>query len=79
MATIRASEIGSFIYCRRAWWYRREGYASQNQAEMNAGSAFHAKHGRQVVAAGLLRLLAGLLLLAALAALVVALVNALLG
>jgi hypothetical protein len=68
---IRASEIGSYLYCRRAWWYRRQGMESENQAEMVAGSELHRRHGRQVLRAGLLRtvglilfLLAFLLLLA---------------
>jgi hypothetical protein len=71
--TIRASEIGTFLYCQRAWWFQEQGFESQNQAEMSAGSAFHAGHGRQVFLAGLLRLGGYLLLLAALVALAVGL------
>ncbi|MGC8855242.1 MAG: hypothetical protein ACP5QU_00410 [Anaerolineae bacterium] len=52
---IRASEIGSYLYCRRAWWYRRQGIESENQAEMAAGSELHRRHGRQILRAGLLR------------------------
>jgi len=52
---IRASEVGSYLYCRRAWWYRRHGQPSANQAEMEAGTALHAQHGRQVRAAGTLQ------------------------
>jgi hypothetical protein len=62
---IRASEIGNFLYCRRAWSYQREGEKSANQAEMITGAEMHTQHGRKVFAAGLLRGLAyGLLLLA---------------
>jgi hypothetical protein len=73
MRTIRASEIGTYLFCERAWWYNSQGVESENQAEMAAGSGFHRQHGRQVFRAGLVRLLAWLVLLAALVALAVAL------
>jgi hypothetical protein len=63
MRTIRASEIGTFLFCRRAWWFQQQGEPSQNQAELAGGSEFHHRHGRQVLRAGLLRA-AGWLLLA---------------
>ncbi len=53
MKPIRASEIGSYLYCRRAWWYQRQGQASLNQAELAAGTELHRRHGRQVLRAGL--------------------------
>ena len=65
MKPIRASEIGSYLYCRRAWWYRLNGQESVNQAEMAAGTDLHRQHGRKVLAAGFFRTLAFLLLLAA--------------
>ena len=70
MHPIRASEIGSYIYCARAWWYRRQGWEPENQAELTAGTELHRAHGRSVMAAGLTRTLALILLLAALALLV---------
>ena len=70
MKTIRASEVGSYLFCARAWWYRRQGMESTNQAEMTAGTELHRQHGRTVIASGLTRLLAILLLLAALVLLV---------
>ena len=66
MRTIRASEIGSFLYCRRAWWYQLQGEENINKTELAGGSAYHAGHGRSVVAAGLLRIAAAVVLLAAL-------------
>ena len=65
MKPIRASDIGTYLYCRRAWWYRLNGQASINQAEMAAGTELHRNHGRQVLAAGLLRSLGFILLLMA--------------
>jgi CRISPR/Cas system-associated exonuclease Cas4 (RecB family) len=66
MKIIRASEIGSYLYCRRAWWYRQQGLEPGNQAELNAGTELHRQHGRRVLAAGLQRGLAWLFMLAAL-------------
>lgn len=70
MKTIRASEVGSYLFCARAWWYHRQGIESSNQAEMTAGSEFHRLHGRRVFVSGLLRNLALILLLVALVMLV---------
>jgi len=66
MKTIRASEVGSYLFCARAWWYHRQGVESSNQAEMSAGTELHRHHGRQVFVSGLLRILALILLLVAL-------------
>ena len=64
MRTIRASEIGSYLYCQRAWWYQRLGYQPENQAELASGQEIHARHGRSLFLAGILRTVAiGLLLL----------------
>jgi CRISPR/Cas system-associated exonuclease Cas4 (RecB family) len=68
---IRASDIGSYLYCRRAWWYRRNGYESINQAELAAGTDLHRAHGRTVIAAGLYRALGMLIFLVALVLLAV--------
>jgi hypothetical protein len=66
MRIIRASEIGAYLYCHRAWWYQRQGLPSDNQVELASGSELHRQHGRKVLVAGLLRGLAMGLLLAAL-------------
>lgn len=78
MRTIRASEIGAFLYCRRAWWYQRQGVASGNQAELSGGNEFHYRHGRSVLAAGLLRTVGWVLLLLAVGALAAGLTSILL-
>ncbi len=65
MRTIRASEIGSYLYCQRAWWYQRQGVQSENQAEMAGGTELHERHGRTVLMAGCLRVLAYVFLMAA--------------
>jgi len=67
MKTIRASEIGAYLYCRRAWWYQRQGVSNANQAELAAGTAMHEKHGQAVFVGGCLRSLAYIFLLTALA------------
>jgi hypothetical protein len=66
MRTIRASEIGTYLYCQRAWWYRKRGQPSENQAELSGGSELHYRHGRAVMVTGCLRSLAYALLLLAL-------------
>ena len=78
MKTIRASDIGSYLYCRRAWWYRINGQESANQAELAAGTALHRKHGRAVFAAGLIRYAAWAALLLALVLLTIYLMGRLL-
>ncbi|HEX9989237.1 MAG TPA: hypothetical protein VGE45_12265 [Chloroflexia bacterium] len=71
---IRASEIGEYSYCSRAWWYKHvvkvEPPDGAHKGRLMTGTQAHARHGRAVAAAATLRaigmLLAaiGLLLLA---------------
>lgn len=68
---IRASEIGEYVYCARAWWLRRvQGVAPRNVAALRSGQQAHDRHGRAVATAQAQRRLA--LLLAALALLLLA-------
>ena len=79
MPVIRASDIGTFLYCNRAWSYRRQGVESENQAELTSGIQFHLHHGRGVFAANLARTAGYVLLLIALAVLIYSAVSVLHG
>lgn len=77
---IRASEIGQYAFCARAWWLARvKGHPSTNVAALERGSARHRAHGRTVESYRLLRRAALALLLLAAAALLAWLVLALRG
>jgi CRISPR/Cas system-associated exonuclease Cas4 (RecB family) len=78
MRTIRASEIGTYLYCQRAWWYQRQGMKSENLAELAGGTELHEQHGRAVMTAGCLRVLAYALLLASLVLVTIAITHSLL-
>jgi CRISPR/Cas system-associated exonuclease Cas4 (RecB family) len=58
MRTIRASEIGTYMYCKRAWWYQKRGETSENLGEMLTGSEIHYQHGEIALRLGCLRALA---------------------
>jgi CRISPR/Cas system-associated exonuclease Cas4 (RecB family) len=67
---IRASEIGQYQYCARAWWLGSVmGVAPTNTRELAEGGAAHRRHGRAVWASRALIILAIVLVLLALAAL----------
>jgi CRISPR/Cas system-associated exonuclease Cas4 (RecB family) len=70
MSVIRSSDIGSYLYCRRAWWYRKQGIESENKVELAAGTELHQKHGRQVLASNLTRTVGFILLMIAIVMLV---------
>jgi hypothetical protein len=65
MTRIRASEIGTFAFCARAWWYVRQGAESENAPALQSGLAWHRRHGRRVLAAGCLKTIGYLLVIAA--------------
>ncbi|MEO6062812.1 MAG: hypothetical protein ABIQ99_12815 [Thermoflexales bacterium] len=69
---IRASELGQYAYCARAWWLQRvAGVAPTNNQDLAAGTAAHQQHGRLVWLAGALRWAAvALIALAIVAALI---------
>ena len=70
MSVIRSSDIGNYLYCRRAWWYRKQGFESENQTELVAGTELHRQHRRKVLAASLSRSVGMVLLFVALILLV---------
>jgi CRISPR/Cas system-associated exonuclease Cas4 (RecB family) len=70
MPVIRASEIGSYLYCRRAWRYRKLGVESENKSELAAGTELHRQHGRKALSVGLFRTFGMILLLGAILLLV---------
>jgi hypothetical protein len=56
---IRASEIGQYDFCANAWWLGSiEGVQPSNIRELQAGTAAHEQHGRQVQRASQLQLAA---------------------
>jgi CRISPR/Cas system-associated exonuclease Cas4 (RecB family) len=64
MNIIRASEIGEYVYCARAWWLRRvAGVEPAGREHREQGTRLHTRHGCAVaLSGGLLWLGAGLLL-----------------
>jgi hypothetical protein len=60
---VRASEVGSFAYCARAWWLGAvQGLCPQDTRPLQAGQAAHERHGQRVLLGNALARLAWLLL-----------------
>jgi hypothetical protein len=59
---IRASEIGEYSYCARAWWYRHVVKLSppdgKGAGRLVEGTRLHARHGREVASSAMLRVAA---------------------
>ena len=68
---IRASDVGTFLYCRRAWYLSQQDVPSVLEPERIKGSAFHLQHGDRVRAATRAAALARWCAMAALALFVV--------
>jgi len=48
---VRASEIGQYVFCHRAWWLGVvQGYRPLDEAALTAGTQAHLRHGRSVAA-----------------------------
>ena len=70
LPVLRASEVGHYTYCHRAWWLHTvRGVPLANVRELEAGTAGHAAHGRGVAFAQALQWLALAMLVLAIAAL----------
>jgi CRISPR/Cas system-associated exonuclease Cas4 (RecB family) len=64
---IRASEVGEYVYCARAWWLRRvAGLEPAGYERREYGTALHRRHGRAVAGSRTLMLLGAALAVAAL-------------
>lgn len=49
---VRASEIGLWAYCHRAWWLARvQGVSHQNPQQLAHGTEMHAAHGARLARA----------------------------
>lgn len=55
LETIRASEVGEYLYCARAWWLRRAaGLEPEGHERRERGTLLHIRHGRDVAASSAL-------------------------
>ena len=63
MRPVRASEIGSYIFCQRAWWYSQRGVVPLSTQSLERGSSFHMKNWRITILSRLLRILAFVVLI----------------
>jgi hypothetical protein len=67
---IRASEIGEYVHCHRAWWLGRvQGVENVNRAALAAGTERHRAHGQKVLRARMMHLAAFVLIAIAVGAL----------
>lgn len=75
MRIIKASEIGTYLFCHRAHWYRKKGIESDNVKEMNVGTEIHHQHSKAVIISGFSRLVAIVALLSGITMLVYSLIG----
>lgn len=49
---VQASEIGLYVYCKRAWWLKHiKGNQPSNYHDLERGTQMHENHGRMVLGA----------------------------
>jgi CRISPR/Cas system-associated exonuclease Cas4 (RecB family) len=78
MKVVRASEIGTYLFCKRAWWYQQQGYEPDNKTELAGGSEIHHKHAQLVARGNWLRVYAYAALLLAILTAIIWIIQALL-
>lgn len=62
LPTIRASEVGEYVYCARAWWLRRvAGLEPEGRERFEDGIALHRRHARSIALSRLLLIIAAIL------------------
>jgi CRISPR/Cas system-associated exonuclease Cas4 (RecB family) len=49
-AFISASEIGEYLFCQRAWWYRLHGFVNTQRAALDKGTVAHEQLAQDVQA-----------------------------
>lgn len=70
-STVRASDIGAWAFCNRAWWLARvQQVPHRNLEQIAHGNASHARHGQRVRRSARLQQLARLLMALGVAAIV---------
>lgn len=63
---IRASEIGEYIFCARAWHLRASGFEpTEGEEARQQGRAWHLQHGRSVRRAARLNMISAISMLLA--------------
>lgn len=72
LSVIRASEIGEYVYCARAWWLHRVlELEPEGRERRERGTILHQRHGRAVAGSRVLLIMAFILLFIALVLFVV--------
>lgn len=72
---VRASDIGLWAYCHRAWWLAQvKGASHENPQILSRGADAHVAHGARMLRAQQIQRIGLWLLLIALAALAIALI-----
>jgi CRISPR/Cas system-associated exonuclease Cas4 (RecB family) len=78
MRVLRASELGEYSYCSRAWWYRHvlkiAPPSGESASRLEAGTQAHTRHGRAVALSTTLRAVGIILAFLGLLALALALI-----